>query len=70
MIIASAAKLAALQPPRLLVDAGDEAAFDWNSGYHRVRVGPARFMLMRVVSAASADAGLPGAAHYSYAAEI
>ena len=59
LIIASAAKLAALQPPRLLVDAGDEAAFDWISGYHRVRVGPARFMMMKIVSAASADAFRP-----------
>ena len=58
-IIASAAKLAALQPPRLLVDAGDETAFDWISGYHRVRVGRARYMMMQVVSAASADTARP-----------
>jgi predicted polyphosphate/ATP-dependent NAD kinase len=69
LIIASAAKLAALQPPRLLVDAGDEQAFDWISGYHRVQVGPARFMMMRVVSAASVDAFQAGTEQYSQAAE-
>jgi predicted polyphosphate/ATP-dependent NAD kinase len=52
IIIASAAKLAALDPPWLLVDCGDDAAFDWASGYRRVRVGPARFMMMRVATAA------------------
>jgi predicted polyphosphate/ATP-dependent NAD kinase len=51
IIIASAAKLAALDPPWLLVDCGDETAFDWASGYRRVRVGPARFMMMRVAAA-------------------
>lgn len=69
LIIAYAAKLAALQPPRLLVDAGDETAVDWISGYHRVRVGPARFMMMRVVSAASVDACQAGTEQYSHAAE-
>jgi predicted polyphosphate/ATP-dependent NAD kinase len=51
IIIASAAKLAALEPSFLLVDCGDETAFHWASGYHRVRVGPARFMMMRVAAA-------------------
>jgi predicted polyphosphate/ATP-dependent NAD kinase len=51
-IIAAAGKLAALDPPVLLLDVGDEAAFRWLDGYHRVRVGPARYMVMRVAAAA------------------
>jgi predicted polyphosphate/ATP-dependent NAD kinase len=51
-IAASAQKLAALDPPVLLVDAGDEAAFGWFAGYHRVRVGPRRYMMMQVAAAA------------------
>jgi predicted polyphosphate/ATP-dependent NAD kinase len=52
LIIASAAKLAALDPPRLLIDAGDEVPFRGLCGYHRVRTGPARYMLMRVTTPA------------------
>jgi predicted polyphosphate/ATP-dependent NAD kinase len=70
LIVASAAKLAALQPPLLLVDAGDETPFDWIPGYLRVRVGPARFMMMQVVSAASADASHPAQDADSYAARV
>jgi predicted polyphosphate/ATP-dependent NAD kinase len=51
-IIAAAGKLTALDPPVLLLDVGDEAAFRWLDGYHRVRVGPARYMVMRVAAAA------------------
>jgi predicted polyphosphate/ATP-dependent NAD kinase len=51
-IAAAAGKLAALDPPVLLVDAGDEAAFPWLTGYHRVRVGPRRYMMMQVTAAA------------------
>jgi predicted polyphosphate/ATP-dependent NAD kinase len=52
VIIATTAKLAALDPPRLLIDAGDEAAFSGLCGYHRVRTGPSRYMIMQVVTAA------------------
>ncbi len=52
VIISSAEKLAALQPPLLRVDVGDHEAFSWVSGYRRVRVGPSRFMMMRVAGAA------------------
>ena len=40
-IIAGADKLAALDPPVLRVDLGDEAAERLLAGYRRVRVGPA-----------------------------
>jgi predicted polyphosphate/ATP-dependent NAD kinase len=52
MIIATAAKLAGLSPARLLIDAGDEIAFDGLCGYHRVRTGPGRYMMMQVATAA------------------
>jgi predicted polyphosphate/ATP-dependent NAD kinase len=52
MIIATAAKLAALSPPRLLIDAGDDVAFGGLCGYHRVRTGPRRYMMMHVATAA------------------
>jgi predicted polyphosphate/ATP-dependent NAD kinase len=51
-IIATVAKLAALSPPRLLIDTGDDAAFSGLSGYHRVRTGPSRYMMMQVTTAA------------------
>lgn len=51
VIIATAAKLAALSPPRLLIDTGDEAAFSGFCGYHRVRTGPYRYMMMQVACA-------------------
>jgi predicted polyphosphate/ATP-dependent NAD kinase len=51
-IIATAAKLAALSPPRLLIDTGDEEAFSGLCGYHRVRTGPSRYMMMQVATAA------------------
>jgi|HubBroStandDraft_6_1064221.scaffolds.fasta_scaffold05786_4 predicted polyphosphate/ATP-dependent NAD kinase len=52
VIIATAAKLAALDPPRLLIDAGDDAAFSSLCGYHRVRTGPSRYMMMQLATAA------------------
>jgi predicted polyphosphate/ATP-dependent NAD kinase len=52
VIVATAAKLAALNPPRLLIDAGDDAAFSGLCGYHRVRTGPSRYMMMQVTTAA------------------
>jgi predicted polyphosphate/ATP-dependent NAD kinase len=52
IIIATAAKLAALSPSRLLIDTGDEAAFSGLCGYHRVRTGPSRYMMMQVATAA------------------
>lgn len=52
VIIATAAKLAALHPPRLLIDAGDDAAFSGLCGYQRVRTGPSRYMMMQVATAA------------------
>ncbi len=51
-IVAAADKLVALQPPLLRVDIGDEACFAWATGYRRVRIGPSRFMMMRVSAAA------------------
>jgi predicted polyphosphate/ATP-dependent NAD kinase len=51
-IVSSAAKLLALDPPRLVVDAGDEAPVSWLAGYRKVRVGPARYLVMQVVAAA------------------
>ncbi len=51
-IVSSADKLLALDPPRLVVDAGDEAPLRWLEGYRRVRVGPARYLVMKVVPAA------------------
>ena len=50
-IVASAEKLVGLQPPLLRVDAGDETSFPWAEGYRRVRVGPSRYMMMRVAAA-------------------
>jgi predicted polyphosphate/ATP-dependent NAD kinase len=52
IIVSAADKLVALQPPVLHIDVGDEAAFDWTTGFRRVRVGPHRFMMMRVSGAA------------------
>jgi predicted polyphosphate/ATP-dependent NAD kinase len=52
IIVATVAKLAALNPPRLLMDTGDEAAFSGLCGYHRVRTGPSRYMMMQVATAA------------------
>jgi predicted polyphosphate/ATP-dependent NAD kinase len=52
IIIATTAKLTALIPPRLLIDAGDEVAFGGLCGYHRVRTGPGRYMMMHVATAA------------------
>jgi predicted polyphosphate/ATP-dependent NAD kinase len=52
IIVSAAEKIIALDPPLLRVDVGDEAAFPWARGYLRVRVGPRRFMMMRVAGAA------------------
>jgi predicted polyphosphate/ATP-dependent NAD kinase len=52
IIVSAPDKLVALQPPLLRIDVGDEASFAWAGGYQRVRVGPARFMMMRVSGAA------------------
>jgi predicted polyphosphate/ATP-dependent NAD kinase len=48
IIVSAAEKIVALQPPLLRVDIGDDASFPWATGYRRVRVGPSRFMVMRV----------------------
>jgi predicted polyphosphate/ATP-dependent NAD kinase len=50
MVIASSSKLLALPSPSLYVDLGEEAP-EWLSGYRRVRVGPQRYMMMRIVAA-------------------
>jgi predicted polyphosphate/ATP-dependent NAD kinase len=52
VIVSAADKLVALQPPVLRVDVGDESPFPWGTGYQKVRVGPNRFMMMRVAGAA------------------
>ena len=52
IIVSAADKLVGLQPPLLRVDVGDESAFDWATGFQRVRVAPNRFMMMRVSGAA------------------
>jgi predicted polyphosphate/ATP-dependent NAD kinase len=52
IIVSAADKLVGLQPPLLRVDVGDESAFEWATGFQRVRVGPNRFMMMRVSGAA------------------
>jgi predicted polyphosphate/ATP-dependent NAD kinase len=52
IIVSAADKLVALQPPLLRIDVGDEASFALPGGYRRVRVGPHRFMMMRVSGAA------------------
>ncbi len=52
IIVSAADKLVALQPPVLRIDVGDEASFAWPTGFRRVRVGPHRFMMMRVSGAA------------------
>jgi predicted polyphosphate/ATP-dependent NAD kinase len=52
IIVSAPDKLVALQPPLLRIDVGDEASFAWAGGYQRVRIGPARFMMMRVSGAA------------------
>ena len=51
MILSTAEKLVALRPALLRVDAGAEASFPWLTGYRRVRVGPRRYMMMRVDAA-------------------
>ena len=52
VIVSAAEKLVALQPPLLRVDLGDDEPYSWANGYRRVRVGPNRFMIMRVSGAA------------------
>lgn len=52
MVIASAAKLAALEPPVLWVEADDCGAVARFTGYRRVRVGPRRYLMTRVQAAA------------------
>jgi predicted polyphosphate/ATP-dependent NAD kinase len=48
VVVADAAKLLALQPPRLRVDTGDDELDKELSGYVRVQVAPGRTMLMNV----------------------
>ena len=48
MIVASARKLAALGAPVVWADLGGEDV-PWLGGYHRVRVAPARYQIVRVV---------------------
>jgi len=52
IIVSAVEKLVALQPPLLRVDVGDDEPYSWANGYRRVRVGPSRFMVMRVSGAA------------------
>jgi predicted polyphosphate/ATP-dependent NAD kinase len=52
VIVSAADKLVALQPPVLRIDVGDESPFAWGNRFQRVRVGPNRFMMMRVSGAA------------------
>jgi predicted polyphosphate/ATP-dependent NAD kinase len=52
VIVSAVEKLVALQPPLLRVDLGDDEPYSWANGYRRVRVGPSRFMVMRVSGAA------------------
>ncbi len=51
IIIASAAKLAALPRPALLVDTGDEALDARLAGFMQVRTGPRQAMVMRIDAA-------------------
>lgn len=48
IVLAGAAKIAALPDPRLLVDTGDPSLDAAMTGYLRVRTGPRRAMLMRL----------------------
>lgn len=48
VILASAAKVAALDAPVLHVDLGDDAPVVPLSGYHRVRTGPRRSTVLRI----------------------
>ena len=48
-ILASAEKLAALNPPELIVDTGDPALDARLRGYTRVRTAPRRSMMMRLI---------------------
>lgn len=48
VVVASQEKLAALSPPRLLLDTGDPALDAGLSGYLKVRTGPGRSMVMRL----------------------
>jgi len=50
IVIASSSKLLALPSPSLYVDLGEELP-PWLSGYRKVRVGPQRYMIMRIVAA-------------------
>jgi predicted polyphosphate/ATP-dependent NAD kinase len=49
-VLASEAKLAALQPPVLRVDTGDDALDRELSGFTRVQIAPRRAMVMRVAA--------------------
>jgi len=51
LAVASAAKLLALAPPRLLVETGDSAVDATLAGWLRVRTGPDQTVLMRVEAA-------------------
>jgi predicted polyphosphate/ATP-dependent NAD kinase len=48
-VVAAAEKLTSLDPPVLWVDS-DEAVARWLGGYLRVRIAPARYLMMRVQS--------------------
>jgi predicted polyphosphate/ATP-dependent NAD kinase len=48
-VVAAAEKLTSLNPPALWVDS-DEAVTRWLGGYLRVRIAPARYLMMRVQS--------------------
>lgn len=50
IIVATAEKLLDLYPSELNVDIGDDRPYSWITGYHRVRIGPQRYMMMHVAS--------------------
>lgn len=50
VILAAAGKVAALQPPVLRVDLGDDAPAVPLSGYRRVRTGPGRSTVLKIVT--------------------
>ena len=48
-VVAGMEKLAALRPLQLVTDTGDEAVDAMLAGWHRVRTGPGRSTMVRVV---------------------
>ena len=50
LVVAGLEKLAALDPPQLVVDTGDPAVDAMLAGWMRVRIAPGRSTLIRVVA--------------------